>query len=157
MPGDLATAVAEGVPIVIVLVDNHGYSSIGALSRSLGAHGFGTHYRAGLPLDGGEIPPPLPGLDLAANAESLGARLIRARTADDVRAALASARGADGPVVIHVEVDRYAGVPNYESWWDVPVAEVSESSSVRAARERYEQDRADQRAYLTPAEREVAR
>ena len=162
LSGELTTAVAEGVPIVVVLVDNDGYSSIGALSRSLGGHGFGTHYRAGLPLDNAEGTGPaeplatLP-IDLAANAESLGARLIRARTADDVRSALAAARGADGPVVIHVEVDRYAGVPNYESWWDVPVAEVSESGSVRAARERYEADRDFQRHHLTPAESETVR
>jgi 3D-(3,5/4)-trihydroxycyclohexane-1,2-dione acylhydrolase (decyclizing) len=156
MPGDLATAVAEGVPLIIVLVDNHGYSSIGALSRSVGGAGFGTHYRAGVSEDGGELPPKLP-IDLAANAESLGARLFRARTAEDVREALAAARGADGPVVIHIEVDRYAGVPNYEGWWDVPVAEVSEDAGVRAARERYEADRQAQREYLAPAEREVAR
>ena len=41
---------------MVVLVDNHGYASIGALSRSIGAPGFGTHYRfaadGSLPLDG---------------------------------------------------------------------------------------------------------
>jgi 3D-(3,5/4)-trihydroxycyclohexane-1,2-dione acylhydrolase (decyclizing) len=168
LPGDLTTAVAEGVPIVVVLVDNHGYASIGALSRSLGSAGFGTHYRRGngaLPLDapdGAGLAAPAPALpiDLAANAESLGARVFRARTADDVRAALSRARGATGPVVIHVEVDRYTGVPSYEGWWDVPVAEVSEDDAVRAARERYEDERRAQRAHLaaaTAAEREVAR
>jgi 3D-(3,5/4)-trihydroxycyclohexane-1,2-dione acylhydrolase (decyclizing) len=157
LPGDLTTAVAESVPLVIVLVDNHGYASIGALSRSVGGAGFGTHYRAGVPVDGEPLPPPLP-VDLAANAESLGARVIRARTADDVREALAAARGATGPVVIHVEVDRYAGVPSYEGWWDVPVAEVSEVASVQDAREEYERARPAQREYLEPAtEREVAR
>jgi 3D-(3,5/4)-trihydroxycyclohexane-1,2-dione acylhydrolase (decyclizing) len=157
MPGDLTTAVAERIPLVIVLVDNHGYASIGALSRSVGGAGFGTHYRAGVPVDGEPLPPPLP-VDLAANAESLGARVIRARTAGDVREALAAARGATGPVVIHVEVDRYAGVPSYEGWWDVPVAEVSEEASVQGAREDYERARAAQREYLEPAtEREVAR
>ena len=65
-----------------------------------------------------------------------------------MRSALAAARGASGPVVIHIETDRYAGVPNYESWWDVPVAEVSEDAGVRAARERYEADRQAQREYL---------
>jgi 3D-(3,5/4)-trihydroxycyclohexane-1,2-dione acylhydrolase (decyclizing) len=157
MPGDLATAVAEGVPLVIVLVDNHGYASIGALSRSVGGAGFGTHYRAGVPVDGEPLPPPLP-IDLAANAESLGAHVIRAHTADDVREALAAARGASGPVVIHVEVDRYAGVPSYEGWWDVPVAEVSDDPAVQAARAEYEHAREAQRALIAPAvEREVAR
>ncbi len=152
LPGELVTAVAERVPIVIVLVDNHGYASIGALSRSLGSAGFGTHYRFAAngspPLD----PPSsdvLP-LDLAANAESLGARVIRADGIASLRDALAAARGADEPVVIHIEADRYDGVPGYESWWDVPVAEVSEETDVRAAREEYERAHAAQRTYLEP-------
>jgi 3D-(3,5/4)-trihydroxycyclohexane-1,2-dione acylhydrolase (decyclizing) len=151
MPGELATAVAEGIPIVIVLVDNHGYASIGALSRSVGSAGFGTHYRRALngkpildPLDGAETLP----ADLAANAESLGARVIRTRSIEELRAGLAEARGADGPVVIHIETDRYAGVPNYDGWWEVPVAEVSEDPAVQAAREAFERDRKAQRQYL---------
>jgi 3D-(3,5/4)-trihydroxycyclohexane-1,2-dione acylhydrolase (decyclizing) len=150
LPGELVTAVAQRVPLVIVLVDNHGYASIGALSRSIGSAGFGTLYRfsdnGSVPLDPAstEVLP----LDLAANAESLGARVERARTTQELRQALAGARGADGPVVIHIEADRYRGVPNYETWWDVPVAEVSEQQSVRDARERYERAHADQRQYL---------
>src|SRR5207237_344495 len=77
--------------------------------------------------------PPLP-VDLAANAQSLGAQVIRAGTIDEVRDALARAHGAAGPVVVHVEVDRYAGVPSYDGWWDVPVAE-GPDAAVRAARE----------------------
>jgi 3D-(3,5/4)-trihydroxycyclohexane-1,2-dione acylhydrolase (decyclizing) len=153
------TAVAEHVPLVIVLVDNHGYASIGALSRSVGSHGFGTHYRfaanGSLPVDaadGNALAEPdgsdvLP-LDLAANAESLGAVVTRTKSIEELREALARARGADGPVVIYIEADRYAGVPNYDSWWDVPVAEVSEQDAVRAARERYEDARRAQRIYL---------
>jgi 3D-(3,5/4)-trihydroxycyclohexane-1,2-dione acylhydrolase (decyclizing) len=134
---------------VIVLVQNHGYASIGALSRSLGAAGFGTHYRRGKPLDNGAPAEPLP-VDLAANAESLGAQVLRAGTIDELRAALERAKAADGPVVVHVEVDRYAGVPSYESWWDVPVAEVSTDESVRAARDEYERARQEQRQYVAP-------
>ena len=150
LPGELVTAVAERVPIVIVLVDNHGYASIGALSRSVGSGGFGTLYRFS---DNGSVPVDpastevLP-LDLAANAESLGARVVRTRTIDELRAGLASARGADGPVVIHIETDRYHGVPSYESWWDVPVAEVSEEETVQDARAEYERAHANQRQYL---------
>jgi 3D-(3,5/4)-trihydroxycyclohexane-1,2-dione acylhydrolase (decyclizing) len=155
-PGELVTAVAERIPIVLVLVDNHGYASIGALSRSVGGAGFGTHYaeaNGSLPVDApdgaGPLEPlqPLP-VDLAANAESLGLRVIRARDAGELRAALDSVRGADAPVAIHVEVDRYAGVPDFEGWWDVPVAEVSDSEPVRRAREAYERDRRAQRGYL---------
>ncbi|HEY1518973.1 MAG TPA: 3D-(3,5/4)-trihydroxycyclohexane-1,2-dione acylhydrolase (decyclizing) [Solirubrobacteraceae bacterium] len=150
MPGELVTAVAERVPIVIVLVDNHGYASIGALSRSIGSSGFGTLYRFS---DNGSVPvdPPsseiLP-LDLAANAESLGARVVRTGSVAELRDALAGARGADGPVVIHIEADRYKGVPGYETWWDVPIAEVSDEEGVRAARDEYERALEHQRLYL---------
>ncbi|WP_272472798.1 3D-(3,5/4)-trihydroxycyclohexane-1,2-dione acylhydrolase (decyclizing) [Baekduia alba] len=162
LPGDLATAVAERIPIVIVLVDNHGYASIGALSRSVGSHGFGTHYRArangALPVDNDAgdalAVAALPGTDpahpdLAANAESLGATVIRCAGVAEVRAALAAARDVrDGPVVVHVEVDRYAGVPSYEGWWDVPVAAVSDSAAVQSARAEYETAREAQRAHV---------
>jgi 3D-(3,5/4)-trihydroxycyclohexane-1,2-dione acylhydrolase (decyclizing) len=157
LPGELVTAVAERIPVVIVLVDNHGYASIGALSRSVGSSGFGTHYRraanGALPVDDAagnalaQAADVLP-VDLAANAESLGARVIRTRTVAELRRALADARGADGPVVVHIEADRYAGVPDYESWWDVPVAEVSEDDAVCAAREAYERARGAQRVHL---------
>ncbi len=134
LPGELATAVAEGIKIVVVLVQNHGYASIGALSRSVGDSEFGTTYT--------------PGVDLAANAESLGARVLRTGTIAEFRAALEEARAAAGPVVVHVEVDRYAGVPSYESWWDVPVAELATEASVEAAREQYERARRAQRQYV---------
>jgi 3D-(3,5/4)-trihydroxycyclohexane-1,2-dione acylhydrolase (decyclizing) len=153
LPGELVTAVAQRVPIVIVLVDNHGYASIGALSRSIGSAGFGTHYRfsdnGAVPLDpaSSDVLP----LDLAANAESLGARVVRAKTVGDLREGLASARGADGPVVVYIEADRYQGVPSYEGWWDVPVAEVSEEETVRAARDDYQRAHEHQRQYLRSA------
>jgi 3D-(3,5/4)-trihydroxycyclohexane-1,2-dione acylhydrolase (decyclizing) len=151
MPGEIATAVAEGVPIIVVLVDNHGYASIGALSRSVGSAGFGTNYRRALngkpildPFDGAEVLP----VDLAANAESLGARVIRTTSVDQLRAALDEARGSDGPVVVHIETDRYEGVPSYDGWWEVPVAEVSDDPAVQAAREAFERDRKAQRQFL---------
>jgi 3D-(3,5/4)-trihydroxycyclohexane-1,2-dione acylhydrolase (decyclizing) len=150
LPGELVTAVAQRIPIVIVLVDNHGYASIGALSRSIGSSGFGTLFRfsdnGSVPLDPAstEVLP----LDLAANAASLGAEVKRARTIAELRDALAGARGADGPVVIHIEADRYKGVRSYDGWWDVPVAEVSEEDGVRAARRDYEQAHKRQRTYL---------
>ena len=150
LPGELVTAVAERIPLVIVLVDNHGYASIGALSRSIGSSGFGTLYRfasnGALPLDPATTDV-LP-IDLAANAESLGAQTVRAKTIPELRAALADAQRADGPVVVYIETDRYAGVPNYEGWWDVPVAEVSDEQSVRAVRDEYDVARQAQRIHL---------
>jgi 3D-(3,5/4)-trihydroxycyclohexane-1,2-dione acylhydrolase (decyclizing) len=164
LPGELVTAVAERIGIVIVLVDNHGYASIGALSRSVGSAGFGTHYRfaanGSLPVDdagGDRLAQPagadvLP-IDLAANAESLGARVLRARTIEDLRSALADARGtredgSGGPTVICIETDRYAGVPSYDGWWDVPVAQTSTQDTVRAARAEYERNVSAQRQFL---------
>nr|MDP9487018.1 thiamine pyrophosphate-dependent enzyme [Actinomycetota bacterium] len=125
--------------------------SIGALSRSVGSQGFGTQYRyrkdGSLGLDTEEAPgDPLP-VDLATNAESLGARVIRAETVDEFREALAEAKGADRTVVIRVPTDRYKGTPSY-GFWDVPVAEVSGMETVRAAREEYAAGRQAERTYL---------
>ena len=88
------------------------------------------------------------GVDLATNAESLGLRVLRTRTVDELRGALETARGAEGPVAIHIETDRYEGVPAYEGWWDVPVAEVGGDEEVRKARDEYEANRKTQRIFV---------
>jgi 3D-(3,5/4)-trihydroxycyclohexane-1,2-dione acylhydrolase (decyclizing) len=151
MPSEIVTAVQENAKLVIVLVDNRGYASIGALSRSLGTDGFGTLYRYrvddSLGTDSADSEAHLP-VDLAANAESLGARVLRAGTIDELRAALATAREETRTTVIAIATDRHEGVPGYESWWDVPVAEVAETESVRAARAAYDEARAAGRAHL---------
>jgi 3D-(3,5/4)-trihydroxycyclohexane-1,2-dione acylhydrolase (decyclizing) len=151
LSSELVTAVQERLKLTIVLVDNRGFSSIGSLSRSLGTDGFGTLYRyrsnSALGVDSEASTDYLP-VDLAANAESLGARVFRAVTIEDVRSALAEAKDEQRPVVIAVEVDRHVSVPGYESWWDVPVAEVSEVASVRAAREQYETGRRAERSHV---------
>jgi 3D-(3,5/4)-trihydroxycyclohexane-1,2-dione acylhydrolase (decyclizing) len=85
---------------------------------------------------------PLLPIDLAANAESLGAKVIRCRTVDELRSGLEAAKGEHSTVVLAIEVDRYEGVPGYESWWDVPVAEVSEVEAVQAARDSYSRAKA---------------
>ena len=151
MPSEIVTAVQEDVKLVIVLVDNRGFASIGALSRSLGTDGFGTLYRyrrdGSLGTDSADSEAYLP-VDLAANAESLGARVIRAETVEELRAALQEAKAETRTTVVAVAADRHEGVPGYESWWDVPVAEVAESESVREAREAYESARASARPHL---------
>ncbi len=153
---ELVTAVQEGIKIVVVVVDNHGFASIGSLSRSLGSQGFGTHYRyrksgsIGLDREGpqGDTLP----IDLAANAASLGAVSERVRTIADLRAALTRARRAERPYVITIEADRYESVPAYGSWWDVAPAEVSGLAEVRAAREAYETGRKRARRQLRSPE-----
>jgi 3D-(3,5/4)-trihydroxycyclohexane-1,2-dione acylhydrolase (decyclizing) len=135
-----------------VLVDNSGFSSIGALSRSVGSDGFGTHYRyrknGSIGLDSEQEPGETLPVDLATSAESLGARVMRATSVNGLRDALGEAKKVDRTVVIHIPVDRYAGVPDYESFWDVPVAEVSEKESVVAARRVYAENRKAERRYL---------
>ncbi|GBD28923.1 3D-(3,5/4)-trihydroxycyclohexane-1,2-dione hydrolase [bacterium HR32] len=147
MPGDLTTAVQEGLKLTVVLLDNHGYSSIGGLSESLGLGGFGTHHRLRNPATGHLDGEPLP-VDLAANARSLGAHALRAHTREELWSALEEARRQDRTTVIVVEVDRNARVPAYEAWWDVPVPEVSGMPSVQRARGEYERSRARERDLL---------
>jgi 3D-(3,5/4)-trihydroxycyclohexane-1,2-dione acylhydrolase (decyclizing) len=148
MAQEIVTSIAERAKLTIVLVDNQGFSSIGSLSRSVGSDGFGTLYRyrvdGSLGTDGDDSGAALP-VDLAANAASLGARVFRSTSVEELREALAAARDVEETVVIHIEVDRYEGVPSYESWWDVPVAEVSDVDDVRDARAEYERARRRQR------------
>ncbi len=152
LSSELVTALQEGVKLVVVLVDSHGFNSIGALSRSVGLDGFGTQHRFardGLPvLDGDPEPPEQLPLDLAANAASLGAEAVRVASIAELREALEQAKRATKTTVIVVEVDRYEGVPGYESWWDVPVAELSERAAVQQARAEYETARAAERRIL---------
>jgi 3D-(3,5/4)-trihydroxycyclohexane-1,2-dione acylhydrolase (decyclizing) len=151
LPGELVTAVQEGVKLTVVLADNHGHNSIGSLSRSLGTDGFGTLFRrrrnGSLGLDSEDRGDKLP-LDFAANAASLGAGAVRAGSIAELRSALDEAKAAAGTTVIVVEVDRYESVPGYESWWDVAVSEVSDAPGVQAARSEYDEARRQERSFL---------
>ena len=149
MAQEIVTSIQEGLKLTVVLVDNEGYASIGGLSRSKGTAGFGTRYRyrsdGSLGDDsGGRDGKSLP-VDLALNAQGLGAHVIRARNVEELRDALTEAKAIEQTVVIHVPADRYESVPNYESWWEVPVAEVSESGEIQKARREHERDMARRR------------
>ncbi|MGW5367794.1 3D-(3,5/4)-trihydroxycyclohexane-1,2-dione acylhydrolase (decyclizing) [Streptomyces sp. NPDC004009] len=149
MPTEIVTAVQEGVAIKVLLVQNHGYASIGGLSESVGAERFGTAYRHRT-ADGAFTGAPLP-VDLAANAASLGMRVLRARTVRDLRSALAEARAADTPTCVYVETetsDTVSGAPEAQAWWDVPVAETAARSSAVKARELYERHVSTRRRHL---------
>lgn len=148
MAQELVTAVQEGIKLVVVIVQNNGFASIGALSETVGVPGFGTTYRyrgAGGRLDGDILP-----VDLAANAASLGAQVLRADTLGSFRAALTGALSATRTTVVHVECALETGSPSSRSWWDVPVAEVSTQPVTRAARSAYEQAKINQRGHLRP-------
>jgi 3D-(3,5/4)-trihydroxycyclohexane-1,2-dione acylhydrolase (decyclizing) len=147
MPGEIVTAVQEHIKLIIVLVDNHGFASIGGLSRSLGQGAFGTEYRMRTP-DSGQLRGDFLPVDYEGCARSLGAYAIRASGLAEFKAALEKARTADRTTVIVIETEREVRVPGYESWWDVQVAEVSEMASVRESRAQYEEARRKQRWHL---------
>jgi len=152
MAAELVTAVQEGVRLIVVLVQNHGFASIGALSETVGAPRFGTWYRYRDPgsgrLDGGVLP-----VDLAANAASLGVRVWRADGIAEFRDLLEQARDSrhPGPVLVQIETDPLVPAPSSEAWWDVPVAAVSGLEVTQQAAQAYQAAKAGQRPHLTPA------
>lgn len=151
MATEIVTAVQEGVKIIPVLVQNHGFASIGGLSESLGSQRFGTAYRyrtADGRLDGDTLP-----VDLAANAASLGADVIKVTTAAEFTDAMKVAKAADRTTVIHVETDPLIYAPDSQSWWDVPVSEVSTLESTQSAYERYADWKKVQRPLVNPSDR----
>jgi len=133
---EIVTSLELKAKLVIVLVDNEGFASIGSLSRSLGSAGFGT----------ARTQP----VDFAANAASLGAIAKRVRTITELCDALEAAKTADRTSLIAIETDATQSVPSYESWWSVVPAEVSSNKDVRAARDRHDAARRQQRRYLRP-------
>ena len=147
MPSEIVTAVQERIKIIIVLIDNCGFASIGGLSRSVGSGGFGTARTARSKSTGRLDGEPI-AVQFAENARSLGANVLRATTLSEFRNAFEEAKKADRITVVVVETDPVPQVPGYDSWWDVAVAEVSTMDSVQEARARYEQMRKTERYYL---------
>src|ERR1051325_4035398 len=147
MPSEIVTTIQEGIKIIIVVVNNHGFASIGGLSGSLGSAGFGTRFRMrdskSGQLDGEYLP-----VDFAANARSLGAEALNPCTMDEFRQALQDARQATKTTVIVIETDREVRVPGYDSWWDVAVAETSTMDDVKKARKEYEKALKQERFFL---------
>jgi 3D-(3,5/4)-trihydroxycyclohexane-1,2-dione acylhydrolase (decyclizing) len=145
MAQEIVTSLQEHCKLNIVLLDNHGFSSIGGLSQSCGNEGMGTEYRyRGVEKCDGDIVP----VDFVANAASLGAWAVRARTGEELRAALDCARQQRRTSVVVIETAYDQRVSGYESWWDVPIAEVSERESVKAARREYEEARKKERYFF---------
>jgi len=149
MATELVTAVQEGVKIIVILVQNHGFASIGSLSESLGSQRFGTDYRyrgeQGR-LDGEILP-----VDLAANAASLGVEVVRVENGAEFTDAVKTAKASQTSTVIHVETDPLIGAPDSESWWDVPVSATSTLESTRSAYATYEKWKKIQRPFLRPS------
>jgi len=147
MAQELVTAVQEDVKLSVILVNNHGFASIGSLSDSVGSQRFGTRYRR-RDRGSGRLEGDVLALDFVANAQSLGATAWRARTVGELRDALVAAREVPGPVLVEVETDPLVPAPDSEAWWDVPVAEVAHIATTVQAREAYETAKERQRRYL---------
>lgn len=146
-PTEILTAVQEGLKVTIILVDNSGFGSIGALSTSLGSAGFGTRFKQRDPQTGQLSGAPLI-VDFAANAASLGAEVFTPASVAEFKTMLAHTKTLDHTSVIVVKADREVKVPGYESWWDVAVAEVSNMPEVQQARQDYELHRKDEKYFL---------
>ncbi len=144
---EIITSIQEGYKLIIVLVNNEGHSSIGGLSRATGAQGFATRFRY-REQETGELSGDFLPVNLAANAASLGANVIEATTLQSLKAALHEAREAAHTTVVKIDVDYYEQVPRYESWWDVPIAEVSEVDSAQEAYKEYASDKQKERYFL---------
>ena len=147
MPMELATIASEGIKVIVVLLDNAGFASIGALSESVGSQRFGTKYRmrdaSSGRLDGAPVP-----FDLAANAASWGVKVVRSDGIEEFRSSLRTALDGEESVVLYIETDLTGPNPPGSSWWDVPVSETSTLQSTTAARAAYEQRKRDQRHHL---------
>ncbi len=152
MHTEIVTAVAEGLKIIIVLIQNHGFASIGKLSEDIGSQRFGTKYRfrnaEANNFDSGSALP----IDLATNAESLGIQVIRVESSPnaiaDLSAAMAKAKASRTATLIHINSDPLLFAPDNESWWDVPVAATSTLESTQSARIEYLENKAHQKPLL---------
>jgi 3D-(3,5/4)-trihydroxycyclohexane-1,2-dione acylhydrolase (decyclizing) len=147
LSGEIATAVQEGLKLIVIVLENHAFQSIDNLSRAGGGRNAFNSFRRRDPATGAYTGDPLP-LDFAANARSLGARTIVATNPNELSEALAAARQTDGTTVIVTEIDPSVAVPGYDSWWDVPIAEVSTSETVQEARAGYVRNVATERRFL---------
>ena len=146
MNNELVTSIQEGIKFIIILLNNNGYGSIGALSESVGSQRFGTKYRyrdekTGL-LTGETLP-----VDFAGNARSLGANVIETHDISSLKSAIEEAKKQTITTVITIETDLCKGVPGY-AWWEVAVSEVAEIDSVRKAYEVYTENKKKQRYFL---------
>jgi 3D-(3,5/4)-trihydroxycyclohexane-1,2-dione acylhydrolase (decyclizing) len=146
MNNEIVTSVQEGIKFIIILLNNNGFGSIGALSQSIGSQRFGTKYRY-RDEETGQLTGDILPVDFAQNARSLGAHVIEAKDITSLKNALAEAKAQTKTTVITIETDLYKGVPGY-AWWEVAVAEVSEIDTVKNAYKSYIESKKMQRYFL---------
>jgi len=146
MNSEIVTSIQEGIKFNIILLNNDGFQSIGGLSESLGCQRFGTKYRyreeqSGM-LSGTTLP-----VDFAGNARSLGAYVIEATDIPSLSKAMVEAKKQTRTTVITIDTDLYKCGPDY-AWWEVPIAEISETETVNEAYRNYVEKKKKQRYYL---------
>ncbi|TNC22244.1 3D-(3,5/4)-trihydroxycyclohexane-1,2-dione acylhydrolase (decyclizing) [Amycolatopsis alkalitolerans] len=149
MNSEIATAVQEGLKLIIVVIDNRGFSSVGRVSEQVGSEGFGCHYRART--ESGWYSGESLDVDFEALCRGLGAGAVTVKTRADLDAALCSARAATTTQCIVIATDWHERVPGYAScWWDMATPEVAAIPAVRAARETYEKEKSRERYLMVP-------
>ena len=145
MHTEIVSAVAEGIKFIIVLIQNHGFASIGHLSESVGSQRFGTQYR----YFGKDEKLPV---DLADNAASLGIDVIRIEQTpsaiQDLYAAVEKAKASSKATLIHINSDPLLYSPDGEGWWDVPISPISTLASTQEAYKIYKAALSKQRPLL---------
>ena len=146
MNSEIVTAVQENQKLIIILINNHGFGSINGLSLSLGSEGFGNQYRQREKETGEYTGDELP-VDYTAHAKSMGIDAVKVKTKQRLEKSIRQARENHGSTLIEILVDRSVGVPGYEAWWDVPVAEVSESDRVTKIRKEYNKKKKGERNF----------
>jgi len=127
MNSEIATSVALGVKLVVVVLDNRGFGCIERLQRATGGASFNNR-----------LAREHPRVDFAAHAASLGAHAEQVGTLDDLAPALARARAADRTSVVAISTDGRSSTSEGGAWWDVPVWEGARSAAGRQIRRRYE-------------------
>jgi 3D-(3,5/4)-trihydroxycyclohexane-1,2-dione acylhydrolase (decyclizing) len=146
MNNEIITSIQEGIKFIIILLNNNGFGSIGALSQSIGSQRFGTKYRY-RDSETGQLTGSILPVDFAQNARSLGAHVIEAHDVSSLKNALGAAKNQTVTTVITIETDLYKGVPGY-AWWEVAISEVAEIDTVKTAYENYTENKKKQRYYL---------
>jgi 3D-(3,5/4)-trihydroxycyclohexane-1,2-dione acylhydrolase (decyclizing) len=149
MSNEITTAVQEGLKLIVVIVDNKGFSSVGRVSEQVGAEGFGCHYRLRGP--SGAYDGPEMRLDFVKMCQGMGARSLEVTTLDELRTALAAARAGTETVCIVVQTDWDERVEGYaNSWWEMATPQVSEMPAVNAARVEFDRNKGRQRYLMIP-------
>ena len=124
---EIATSVALGAKLVIVVLDNRGFGCIERLQAATGGASFNNL-----------LGDAAPRVDFAAHARSLGAQAEKVEGVAGLSAALKKALRAKRTSVIVIDTDPRRGTAEGGAWWDVAVTAAPRSPSQEKARKAYE-------------------